>query len=128
MLPCRMKEVLIIGGGIAGLGAATALLRAKCPVTLLEAKPRLGGRIHTGRGGSPPIELGAEFIHGHSPSLLSAIEAAGLSTHEVPERHRLFNDGSLERVDLWKKFGKLIRKVNTRGADRPFQEFLDRQN
>src|ERR1041385_4236881 len=118
MLPCRMKDVPIIGGGIAGLGAATALLRAKCPVTLLEAKTRLGGRIHTVRDGALPIELGAEFIHGHSPSLLSAIEAAGLSTHEVPERHRLFDDGSFHRANLWKKFGALIHEVNPRSADR----------
>src|ERR1041385_766812 len=79
VLPCRMQEVIIIGGGIAGLGAATVLLRAGRAVTILEAKSRLGGRIHTVHDGPLPIELGAEFLHGRSPPLLRAIEAAGLS-------------------------------------------------
>ena len=46
------KSVLIIGGGIAGLSAASALLRLGCKVTVLEAKGRLGGRIYTLRDGN----------------------------------------------------------------------------
>ena len=42
-----LKKVLIIGGGIAGLCAATELLRHGKEVCVLEAKMRLGGRIYT---------------------------------------------------------------------------------
>ena len=35
---------LILGGGLAGLAAAVALASHRQPVTLLESKPRLGGR------------------------------------------------------------------------------------
>jgi polyamine oxidase len=60
------KKVIVIGGGIAGLAAAAELLRHDCEVKLLEAKERLGVRIHTVSGGRSPIELGAEFMHGQS--------------------------------------------------------------
>ena len=47
------KRVLIIGGGLAGLAAATALAPRGCQVTILEARNRLGGRASSfqDRGG-----------------------------------------------------------------------------
>ena len=42
-----MNHVLIIGGGIAGLTAASILTSKKIPVTLLEASPKLGGRTYS---------------------------------------------------------------------------------
>ena len=39
-----MPHVVIIGGGLAGLAAAAALGSAECKVTVLEARPFLGGR------------------------------------------------------------------------------------
>jgi uncharacterized protein len=41
-----MRRIAVIGGGIAGLGAAEALA-AHARVTLFEAEPRLGGHAHT---------------------------------------------------------------------------------
>ncbi|WP_166825500.1 hydroxysqualene dehydroxylase HpnE [Thalassoroseus pseudoceratinae] len=40
----RENRVVVIGGGLAGLAATTALAARGYPVTLLESRPRLGGR------------------------------------------------------------------------------------
>ena len=39
-----MNEVIVIGGGLAGLAASVALAQAGVKVVLLESRPRLGGR------------------------------------------------------------------------------------
>jgi monoamine oxidase len=122
-----MKEVVIIGGGIAGLAAATELLRNDCAVTILEAKDRLGGRINTIHNGALPIELGAEFLHGQSETILTVLRAAELSTHDVPDHNQIFEDGKLHRVKLWNKVSKLIHQINPRAADCSFSEFLAKQ-
>jgi monoamine oxidase len=59
--------VVVVGAGIAGIVAADRLRRAGYDVRVLEARGRLGGRIHTWRGwpGSP-LDLGASWIHGYA--------------------------------------------------------------
>ena len=42
-----MHDVLVIGGGLAGLTAARVLTRAGQRVRLLEAAPEIGGRVRT---------------------------------------------------------------------------------
>ncbi|WP_117208834.1 FAD-dependent oxidoreductase [Allorhizocola rhizosphaerae] len=55
------SSVLVIGAGIAGLAAAQALRGLGHPVTILEARDRIGGRIWTDEDG---VDLGAHWIHG----------------------------------------------------------------
>lgn len=51
-LPRLDPMVVIVGGGIAGVSAARHLInRGVQQVLILEAKDRLGGRIHTVTGG-----------------------------------------------------------------------------
>jgi phytoene dehydrogenase-like protein len=40
-------DVVIIGAGVAGLAAGRRLTEAGVRVTVLEARNRIGGRIHT---------------------------------------------------------------------------------
>ena len=88
-------DVLVAGGGMAGLIAACLLAEAGKSVLLVEAADRVGGRMHSQclPGLDHPIELGAEFVHGMPEDLLSLIEAAGLHLEEVDGNDYCF-DGS----------------------------------
>jgi len=55
-------DVVIIGGGLAGLTAAVALLRGGRSVVVLEARDRIGGRVHTVDVGGAHIDLGAAWM------------------------------------------------------------------
>lgn len=56
--------IVVVGAGIAGLGAARALNDSGHRVIVVEARDRVGGRIHTTMIGSQPVDLGASWIHG----------------------------------------------------------------
>jgi monoamine oxidase len=64
----RDLKVLVIGAGASGLAAAQTLQSKGCSVTVLEARDRIGGRIHTVELGGNKIDLGAQWIHGIGPN------------------------------------------------------------
>ncbi|HZG01862.1 MAG TPA: FAD-dependent oxidoreductase, partial [Chitinophagales bacterium] len=74
-----LYDVIVIGAGASGLVAARELTKHGKKVCILEARDRVGGRIHTARinGFTKPIELGAEFIHGELPLTMSLLKEAG---------------------------------------------------
>ncbi len=119
-----MKSVIVIGGGIAGLGAASELARRGIAVTVLEAKSRLGGRIHT-VAGSAPVELGAEFVHGRSPTLLKLISEAGLTTLKASCEIHVFENGALNKVKFWDKVDAAMDRIDSHQHDAPFAKILD---
>lgn len=57
-------DTLIVGAGISGLTAARLLADAGRGVVVLEARDRIGGRVHTSRVDGRITDLGASWIHG----------------------------------------------------------------
>lgn len=124
----EVNSVLIIGGGVAGLAAARALALAGLPVTLLEARDRLGGRVHTvmDATGKLPVELGAEFIHGAHNATWDILRAAHLDTQRVPERHwRVTPNGLAEDPKFREQLDQVIARISPVAPDQDVRSFLD---
>src|SRR5437868_227407 len=121
------KSVLIIGAGAAGLACAADLGRRGFSVTLLEGRDRIGGRIFTQhvQGVDPPVELGAEFIHGKAPQIFEPMKQAGEEIVEGAGDDWCKEEGELCACDFFEKVDELLDKMKQYGSpDRSFSTFL----
>ena len=120
-------DVVVVGAGVAGLAAARALAQRGVRVLVLEARDRIGGRIHTVRDARvrAPIELGAEFVHGDSSLVHSIAKQARISLRTVPDRHwTVDGDGLRPEDDFWKSIGRAMRRLEETERDRPLDRAL----
>lgn len=94
------RQVIVVGGGIAGLAAAHRLLDRGARVTVLEASDRVGGKLLAGEIAGARVDLGAESLLARRPEAVGLARAAGLGDRLQPP--------STATASLW-----------TRGALRP---------
>ncbi|MER3465323.1 MAG: hypothetical protein C4329_13840 [Chitinophagaceae bacterium] len=93
-------EVIIIGGGAAGLMASLELVKIGKKLPLLKPGIILGGRAHNIYDPSfeLPVESGAEFIHDNLKLALDLLKQAGIDYYKV-------------EGEMWqKKIGQLKNK------------------
>ena len=119
------NEVVILGGGAAGLVAAYELKKRKIPFRLFEASSRLGGRVQSVNvfpAGGPVAELGAEFFDNTHTHVLALAKELNLPVREIKsasgvEAHLFSFSGKTYRVkDLAEKMKTLhgpLRRVRT---------------
>jgi monoamine oxidase len=123
-----MLPIIIIGAGAAGLSAAKAFGRSGREVVVLEARDRIGGRIHTthDKSFSVPIENGAEFIHGDLPHTHALAKAAGISLREGKGRQWKVESGQKAEEEFFDpNWDKMVRKLEALDHDMPIGEFLN---
>jgi len=121
-------DVLVIGAGAAGLAAAYDLTSAGLKVVVVEARDRIGGRIctHFDSVESFPVELGAEFLHGKSPELLSLLSEAHLKYEQVTSTYWYLRHGQfVDSGGFWKAVEGLMSKMKERITDESFKDYLD---
>jgi monoamine oxidase len=121
-------DVIVIGGGVAGLAASRDLGVAGRQVLLLEARERLGGRIFTQYANGYPVELGAEFVHGCPPEILGLAAENGLSLAELQWNVLRRKDGQwTDAAEIMSSMDRLFERMSAAEteADQSFQNFLD---
>ena len=126
--------MLVVGAGIAGLRAAEVLAERGRRVIVLEARDRLGGRIHTDRSWGVPVELGASWIHGVKNNPIAALAAAeGIQTTATDYDSVMYGVDGDRRPDdaldeLESEVAQLVEagRKGTPAADEPLRSALDR--
>jgi monoamine oxidase len=74
------SRVCVVGAGFAGLAAAADLAGGGLEPLVLEARDRVGGRVHSRRlGNGAVVELGAEFVEDDHQTLASTARDLGLA-------------------------------------------------
>ena len=114
-------DVAVIGAGAAGIGAARRLHEARAvSVLVLEARDRVGGRVHTISPAGFPLDRGAEWLHSADRNPLSPIaQRLGFSVHRRPPEWttRLRRSGeTIEAEEEWIALREAQRKARHKAA------------
>jgi monoamine oxidase len=118
-------DVIVIGGGVAGLQAARELSNAGLKITLLEARDRLGGRIWTLPRAGYPVELGAEFIHGRPDDILRLVAEAGLRSAPVEGEFISKRAGHwIQSGETWTEINRIFDGISSRAPDQSFLKYV----
>ncbi|MEO3408391.1 NAD(P)/FAD-dependent oxidoreductase [Mucilaginibacter sp. CAU 1740] len=123
-------DIIIIGAGAAGLMAARTLTKTGKKVILLEARERLGGRIHTLENGTSlqPAELGAEFIHGDLPVTQALLNEAGIKYSPASASMWRYDEGKFiaegHVIEHWDEFFESIMQLK---HDMSMEDFMQQE-
>ncbi|HEY0354976.1 MAG TPA: NAD(P)/FAD-dependent oxidoreductase, partial [Flavisolibacter sp.] len=118
----KPSSVVVIGAGFAGLAAASYLKKKNTRVTVLEARNRIGGRVHSMPvpGTDCVIELGAEWVGKSHERILEMCDQFKLElfnnqfeTHLV-YKGQYHGKGQWKYSDAWdQKWQQLMKNYST---------------
>jgi monoamine oxidase len=119
-------DVIVIGAGAAGLMAAWELVQTGKKVAIIEARDRIGGRIHTvyDQNFSLPIEAGAEFVHGDLPLTTLLLKKAGIAYPKVEGSNWRREKNGLQKTDFIEGYRELNKKFKELKTDIYVGDFI----
>lgn len=106
-------HVLVIGAGMAGLGAAVRLAEGGARITVVEARDRIGGRTHTSLlWPDLPVDMGASWIHGTKGNPVAELaRSLGLCLTPTTYDRSVSRDHRGRPVDFIKPAKRALRLV-----------------
>uniref|UniRef100_A0A9J8DB47 Amine oxidase domain-containing protein n=1 Tax=Cyprinus carpio carpio TaxID=630221 RepID=A0A9J8DB47_CYPCA len=133
MSSCSRPEdakVVIVGSGFSGLAAAATLVKAGFEnVLVLEAKERIGGRVHTIKPFTEKvIEVGANWIHGQkgNPLYKIAKEENLLSEGTSASKNMCLPRSVTSQDYFFKEDGKQVSKTVIDQVRSDFSKLTDK--
>lgn len=130
-------DVLVIGAGAAGFGAARELRRAGLTFDIVEARDRVGGRVFTDRSLGDPFDAGAQFIHwAERNPWREAAQELGVATLDDVMRGgwRIYRGGAqlpdderLKRRGAFGLFSARLRAAEMQAVDQSFAQLVEGQ-
>ena len=111
------RTAIVIGAGMAGAAAARELADAGVDVRVVEARNRIGGRIHSDSAWGPPVELGAAWIHAlRGNPLVPLAKEAGLTLVPTNYDDAVARDTTTGRPSAaadarWRKIDQLLGRL-----------------
>lgn len=95
-------DIVIVGAGLTGLTLAYLLQKRNIDFLILEARDRIGGRIHTvGGEGTCPIEMGATWVGQDQQYLLNLLAELKLGVFEqLIGQHAIYEQSSMSPAQL----------------------------
>ena len=129
-------DVIVVGGGFAGITAARELGLDGKRVLLLEARPRLGGRTFTGRFQNKNVEYGGSAVHWVQPHVFAEMQRYGKDFEEVPlvnldATNVMLSSGEIRRIEpseFIEEYDYAMEAFNARSKElfpRPFTPFFN---
>jgi oxygen-dependent protoporphyrinogen oxidase len=109
-------QVLIVGGGLAGVAAAAALRAAGCGVTLVERETRPGGRAAGEVQEGFRLDAAPFLVSGREQRLLALIADAGLAGRLLPLRPVALAHARAGRLDPAPPAGRRLEVARIGGV------------
>jgi monoamine oxidase len=126
-------DVLVIGAGAAGIGAARALAAQGLSAVVLEARDRVGGRAVTVSLRGHPVDLGAHWLHAGPINPLVALgQVRGERLRRAPQDSHVWVGRRSGRADEIRANARAFARADRAmtlgsarsGADRPAADAL----